>query len=85
MLDHKLYKQYLREYIKDGFANSDGTNAGIIERLMEQKEPGRFTMHRAEKIRALTDARAAFNDHRQWPPDIILSFIGVTLDDVKAN
>lgn len=85
MLDHKQYKQFLREYIRDAIANSNGTNAGIIEWLMEQKEPGRFARHRAEKVRALTDARAAFNEHRQWPTEIILSFIGVKRDELQTK
>lgn len=85
MLDHKQYKQFLREYIRDGIANSDGTNAGIIEWLMAQKEPGRFARHRAEKLRALMDARAAFNDHRQWPTAIVLSFIGIKPEELQTK
>ncbi|MBI5303283.1 MAG: hypothetical protein HY868_14205 [Chloroflexi bacterium] len=85
MLDHKLYKRYLTEYLRDGIANSDGTNAGIIEWLMQQKEPGRFASHRNERIRALSDARAAFNEHRQWPTEIVLSFIGVKPDEVQSK
>jgi hypothetical protein len=38
---------------------------------------GILTRHKEEKKRALEDARTAFNEHRHWPMDIIISHLGL--------
>jgi hypothetical protein len=38
---------------------------------------GLLVLHKEEKQRALADARHAFDEHRHWPLEIILSHLGV--------
>ncbi|MFN2159509.1 MAG: hypothetical protein ACK2U3_10100 [Anaerolineales bacterium] len=76
-MDIQRYQQYLNQYVQDAIRNSDGTVAGISEQLEGISPPGRFSRHREEKQRAQADARAAFNEHRHWPLDILLSHLGV--------
>jgi hypothetical protein len=61
---------------------SDGTHSGISGYLWNIKL-SRLTLNRYEKQRALEDARRAFDEHRQWPIDVILSHIG--LKTLKQN
>lgn len=77
-MDIKRYREYLNEYVKDAIQQSDGSVHGVSERLHEIEIKGLFVSHRDEKRRALTDARRAFDDHRHWPLEIILSHLGVT-------
>jgi hypothetical protein len=72
-----LYEQYLEEYVKEAIANSDGTNAGIATRLWARKIGGILVRNREEKNRALDDARKAFDEHRHWPVEIVLSQLGL--------
>lgn len=74
-----LYEQYLKTYILEAIENSDGTNSGIAQYLSGMAMPGRFSRHKEEKIRALKDAQAAFEDHRHWPREIVLSHLGLDL------
>jgi hypothetical protein len=78
-----LYEKYLEEYVKDAIASSDGTNAGIATQLWAKKISGILVQHKEEKNRALDDARKAFDDHRHWPLEIILSHLG--LDPKKID
>ena len=79
----EIYRKYLREYIQEAIEDSDGTNAGISSYLWE-KEIGRFlVMNKTEKQRALTDARKAFDDHRHWPQEIVLSHLGIENSDFQ--
>ncbi|RPI84301.1 MAG: hypothetical protein EHM41_13745 [Chloroflexi bacterium] len=75
-----LYEQYLKEYIREAIENSDGTNSGISQYLSGLRIPGRFTRNKEEKIRAIKDAQSAFEEHRHWPRDIVLSHLGLELD-----
>lgn len=80
-----LYQQYLEEYIKEAINSSDGSNADIANRLWAKKI-GRFLVrNREEKNRALDDARKAFDDHRHWPLEIILSHLGLDPKDFKKT
>jgi hypothetical protein len=83
MIDGKLYQRYLQEFIREALKNSDGTKAGVATYLMDMSGPGRFTPHRNEKAKALNDARQAFNEHRHWPMEIILSHLGFDLKELK--
>ena len=82
-MNYELYRRYLRDYIQEAIENSDGSNAGISGYLWEKKL-GRFLVsNKDEKQRALTDARRAFDDHRHWPQDIVLSHLGIEDDEAK--
>ncbi len=76
-VDIKRYREYLNQYVKDAIRQSDGSVHGISEHLHEIEVKGLFVSHRDEKRRALIDARQAFDDHRHWPLEIILSHLGV--------
>ncbi len=76
-MDSNLYRQYLQEYVNQAIQNSDGTNPGIAEYLEGIQVKGLIVRHREEKQRAAADAVKAFNEHRHWPLDIVLSHLGV--------
>jgi hypothetical protein len=85
-MDHKLYNQYMHQYLKEAIENSDGKPTGITRYLSEEiRMPGRFSRHREEKIRALKELRQAFDEHRHWPLDIILSQLGIDAVLLKGN
>jgi hypothetical protein len=77
----ELYQRYLEQYIREGIANSTGSNGEIYEYLLSIRIGKHFVAHREEKIRALKDARIAFEEHRHWPRDIILSQLGIKIED----
>ncbi len=72
-----LYQQYLEQFVKEAVASSDGTNADIATRLWAKKITGILVLHRMEKTRALDDARRAFDEHRHWPLEIVISHLGL--------
>ena len=76
-MDIGAYRQALEQFVMDALANSDGTNAGISNYLLNQKVSGLFVPNKAEKQKALNDARQAFDEHRNWPVNIILSHLGI--------
>ena len=80
-MDVKLYRKYLDQYVQEAIDESDGNISKISERLHEKVVKGLFVTHREEKQRALADARQAFDEHRHWPLEIILSHLGVTVDE----
>jgi hypothetical protein len=83
-LDIAVYRRYLNQYVREGLANSNGTNAGIAEYL--QSLPTKFgwlAKHKDERLRALMDARKAFEEHRHWPLDIVLSHLGVDQEELR--
>jgi len=82
-MDIGLYRHYLNKYIQEAFKNSDGTKAGVSEYLAEIKIGGVLTRHKEEKRRAVVDAKNAFNEHRHWPVEIILSHLGVDPDSLE--
>jgi hypothetical protein len=81
-VDIGAYRQALEKYVSEAMQNSDGTHSGISGYLWNIKL-SRLTLNRYEKQRALEDARRAFDEHRQWPIDVILSHIG--LKTLKQN
>ena len=85
MIEHKIYRQYLLQYLKEALSNSNGTTGGVATYLVEIPSPGRFARHRTEKLRALRDLRDAFEGHRHWPLDIALSHLGVDPKELQAN
>jgi hypothetical protein len=72
------YQQYLKAYVEQAIQESDGSNRGIAEHLWGIQVKGFLVSHREEKQRALNDARQAFDQHRHWPRDIILSHLGIS-------
>ncbi len=76
-MDHKLYDQFLHEYIQKALANGNAKPAEIARYLDEIPLPGRFARNKEERTRALLAVRQAFTEHRHWPLDIILSHLGV--------
>jgi hypothetical protein len=82
-MDIGLYRHYLNKYIQDALQESDGSKAGVAEYLSEIKIGGLLTRHKEEKRRAVEDARNAFEEHRHWPIDIILSHLGFEPDSLE--
>lgn len=79
-MDIVLYHRYLEEYVQQACDSSDGTPGGIAEGLRSIKPPGRFTRNREERQAALREAIKAFEEHRHWPLNIIISHLGVDID-----
>ncbi len=82
-MNFNRYQHYLRQYVTEALQNSDGSNRGISEFLWTIQVKGFLVRERTEKERALADARKAFDEHRHWPLDIILSQLGVELAGSK--
>lgn len=76
-INRVLYQQYMQQYVNQAIQESNGTPRGIYERLAEMQVRGLLVRHRQEKQRALQDARLAFDEHRHWPLEIILSHLGI--------
>lgn len=76
-MDHNLYQRYLKEYVSQARQASDGSVRSIAEELGAIHVGGLLTLHKDEKRRALADARRAFDEHRHWPLEIILSHLGL--------
>ncbi len=79
----ELYRRFLQDYVRSAIANSSGTNTGIYEYLASIRIGKYFVQHKEEKERALADARRAFEEHRHWPLQIVLSHLGIDADSVK--
>ncbi len=78
-MDIGLYRRFLEEYVQQAYDNSDGTPSGLTEGLRSIKPPGRFSRNREERKAALREAIKAFEEHRHWPLEIILSHLGVEI------
>lgn len=76
-MDHTLYRRYLNEYVHQAMQASDGSVRSIAEELGTIHVGRLLVQHKEEKKRALADARRAFDEHRHWPLEIILSHLGV--------
>ena len=76
-----IYRRYLEQFVREAIANSSGTNLSIYENLASVRIGKYFVMHKEEKERALADARRAFEEHRHWPLQIILSHLGIETND----
>ena len=82
-MDIGLYRKYLNEYVREAYENSDGSKSGMAEYLETIKVSGFLIRNKEERKRALRDARAAFDEHRHWPLDIIISHLGLESDPYK--
>jgi hypothetical protein len=76
-MEHTLYRRFLNEYVQQAMQASDGSVRGIADELGTIHVGGLLVQHKEERKRALADARRAFDEHRHWPLEIILSHLGV--------
>lgn len=81
----EVYRQYMEQFIREAIRQSDGSNAGIAEALSERHIPTKgprswFSRYTEEQVRALNDARKAFDEHRHWPRSLVLSHLGLDAD-----
>jgi len=79
-MDLKAYRHYLEQFVREALEKSDSTNAGISSYLWEKKVSGLLVRHRQEKQKALNEARKAFDEHRHWPVEIVLSHLGIPVN-----
>jgi hypothetical protein len=77
MMDIQLYRKYLNQFVRQSILRSDGTVRSIREELDSIQVGGFLVRNKTEKRRALNDAKRAFEEHRHWPLEIILSHLGV--------
>jgi hypothetical protein len=84
-MDIGVYRQYLEKYVLEALQNSDGTVSGISNYLWNLKISGIVVRNRTEKQKALDDARHAFDSHRHWPVEIVLSHLGVKPDTTSQK
>ncbi len=82
-MDIGLYREYLKKYVSEAIANSDGSISGISEHLSTIRVSGILVRHKEEKKRALADARRAFDEHRHWPLEIVISHLGIDRDEIE--
>jgi hypothetical protein len=85
MLNIGIYRQCLQEIVQEAIAHSDGSNAGIAEYLRSVKVGGWFTRNKTEKRKALEEARKAFDEHRHWPLEIVISHLGLDLTIMRLR
>lgn len=76
-MDIGVYRKALEELVLEAISNSDGSNASIAEYLGARRVSGLFVRNKTEKQRALDDARKAFDEHRHWPLEIVISHLGL--------
>ena len=84
-MDHKLYFQFMHEYLKEALASGHDKPVDIARYLDEIPLPGRFARNKEERIRALLAVRQAFTEHRHWPVEIILSHLGIDPEKIKTG
>ena len=53
----EVYRQYLQQLIREALDNSDGTSSEISQYLWGKKVSGLLVRNKAEKQKALEDAR----------------------------
>ena len=76
-LDIGVYREQVEKLVREALENSDRSISGISEYLSTQEVKGLFVRHKTEKLRALEDVRKAFDEHRNWPLNIVLSHLGL--------
>ncbi len=74
------YQHYLNVFVKEAIQNTDGSNRQIYEYLASKEIKGFFVQYKVEKKRALDDLKKAFDEHKHWPREIVLSHLGVELE-----
>lgn len=84
-MDIGVYRNFLKELVREALDNSDGSTSGISRYLWDKEIKGLFVRHRKEKQRALNDARKAFDEHRHWPIPIVISHLGLDPDELEVS
>ena len=75
----------MHQYVKEALENSDGSTTGISRYLWDKTVGGGlFTRHKKEKNEALLEARKAFDEHRHWPVDIVITQLGMDPKELKS-
>jgi hypothetical protein len=82
-MDGEAYRNALKKYVFEAIQNSRGSNAQVYEYLSSIKLNRFLVKNKVEKERALADARKAFDEHRHWPQDIVISQLGLDPKDLK--
>ena len=82
MLNIGIYRQCLQDIVQEAITHSDGSNAGIAEYLRSVTVGGWFTRNKTEKRKALEEARKAFDEHRHWPLEIVISHLGLDAKEI---
>lgn len=77
MLNIGIYRQCLQEIVQEAIDHTDGSNRQMSEYLWTLNIGGLFTRHKTEKKKALEEARKAFDEHRHWPLEIVISHLGL--------
>lgn len=77
MLDIGIYRQCLQELVQEAIDHSDGSSFQISEYLWSKKISSWLTRNKFEKQKALNEARRAFDTHRHWPLEIVISYLGL--------
>ena len=84
-MDIGKYRMYLQQYIQEAYDESDGSKAGISSYLWEKKVTGLMVRDKKEKEAALQEAKRIFDQNRHWPLEIILSYLGVELNQRQGT
>ena len=71
--------------MREAFENSDGSKAGVLDYLRGKEIRGLFVKHKEEKTRALYDIKPAFEEHRHWPLQIVVSHLGIDLKGLQIK
>lgn len=84
-MDIGVYRQQVEKLVREALGNSDRSISGISEYLSMQEVKGLIVRHKTEKRRALEDVRKAFDEHRNWPLNIILSHLGLDSEELLGK
>ena len=77
MLDIGVYRQCLQEVVQEAIDHTDGSTRQMSEYLWSLKVGRWFVRNKAEKQKALDEARIGFDNHRHWPLEIVISHLGL--------
>lgn len=76
-MNHQLYQKYLHDYLQEALGRVSHNTPAVMVYLSEMEMPGRFARHREERLKAITTLRQAFEEHRHWPLEIVISHLGL--------
>ncbi len=82
-MDGEAYRSALKKYVLEAIQHSSGSNARVYEYLSTIKINKYLVKNKLEKQRALADACKAFDEHRHWPQDIVISQLGLDPKELK--
>ncbi|MBS1250111.1 MAG: hypothetical protein MAG431_01701 [Chloroflexi bacterium] len=82
-MEHKIYRQYLHEYVLEALEKEDDDVSAAADYLLDKKKPFLLAKNRKEKRAALKRAQKLFQESRDRPAWIVLKSIG--LDDLAKE